>query len=96
MDRLRAKYAEPPLVSAGDLDLAGTEEASDLEEDIALMHEELERLPVAEREVLVLFYLHYYLLIRIPYGRGQNRWRLQYAAELENKIRSVSTELATL
>jgi hypothetical protein len=45
---------------------------------------------------LVLFYLHYYLLIRIPYGRGQNRWRTQYAAELETKIRSVSTELATL
>jgi hypothetical protein len=45
---------------------------------------------------LVLFYVHYYLLIRIPYGRGQNRWRSQYAAELENKIRAINTDLATL
>jgi hypothetical protein len=45
---------------------------------------------------LVIFYFHYYLLIRIPYGRGQNRWRTQYAAELENQIRAVNTELATL
>ena len=57
MDRLRAKYAEPPLVSADDLDLAGADGTSDLEEDIALMHEGLARLPVPEREVLVLFYL---------------------------------------
>jgi len=57
MDRLRAKYSQPPLVSAAELDLAGTEEPDDLAEDIALMHEELRRLPVPEREVLVLFYL---------------------------------------
>src|SRR5690606_24100541 len=45
---------------------------------------------------LVIFYTHYYLLIRIPYGRGQNRWRTDYATELENNIRTVDTELATL
>jgi hypothetical protein len=44
----------------------------------------------------IIFYLHYYLLIRIPYGRGQSRWRLQYARELESKLRDVNTELATL
>lgn len=45
---------------------------------------------------LVLFYTHYYLLIRFPYGRGQNRWRVQYARELETKLRDVNTALATL
>lgn len=44
----------------------------------------------------IIFYIHYYLLIRIPYGRGQSRWRIQYARELETKLRDVNIELATL
>ncbi len=45
---------------------------------------------------LVLFYTHYYLLIRLPYGRGQSRWRVQNAITLETQLNRVDTELATL
>ena len=45
---------------------------------------------------LVLFYTHYYLLIRLPYGRGQARWREQYAVELEARLIEVDTGLAKL
>ncbi len=45
---------------------------------------------------LVLFYTHYYLLIRLPYGRGQARWREQYALELERRLIEVDTGLARL
>ncbi|MEO1163688.1 MAG: hypothetical protein AAFV98_07900 [Chloroflexota bacterium] len=45
---------------------------------------------------LVLFYGHYYLLIRFPYGRGQTRWRVQHGAELESRLRAVDTQLANL
>jgi len=45
---------------------------------------------------LVLFYAHYYLLIRLPYGRGQSRWRIEHAVELESRLKSVDEELAKL
>lgn len=45
---------------------------------------------------LVLFYTHYYLLIRLPYGRGQSRWREQYAIELETRLIEVDTGLEKL
>jgi RNA polymerase sigma factor (sigma-70 family) len=57
MDRLRAKYGEPVMVDIEDVDVAGAEEASELAGDVEMMLEELQRLPLLEREVLVLFYL---------------------------------------
>ncbi len=57
MDRLRVRYAEPPMES---LELGEIEEpAADdgRAGDLSLVHEELNRLPLQEREVLVLFYL---------------------------------------
>lgn len=63
MDRLREKYAAPPLVSADDVDIEDA--APQSEDDLELMHEELERLPVIDREALVLFYLQELTLIEI-------------------------------
>lgn len=57
MDRLRVAYAQP---DAADVDLAAIAEPEagrDIEAEIRVLHEELARLPVVEREVLVLFYL---------------------------------------
>ena len=56
MDRLRIKYSEPPAASIDDVDVAGQEEP-DLAHDIEAMQQELARMPLVEREVLVLFYL---------------------------------------
>jgi len=60
MDRLRASYSEPRTVALHEIDIdvdIAAENASDLADDIAAMHEELSQLPLLEREVLVLFYL---------------------------------------
>jgi RNA polymerase sigma-70 factor (ECF subfamily) len=65
MDRLRVKYAEAGRVSTGEVDLPIEEESSDLKEELLLLQEELSRLPVPEREVLVLFYLEELTLIEI-------------------------------
>jgi RNA polymerase sigma factor (sigma-70 family) len=57
MDRLRLRYAEPAMEP---LDLGEIEEPPADEEradDSALLQAELDRLPLLEREVLVLFYL---------------------------------------
>lgn len=56
MDRLRIKYSEPPSASIDDVDVAGAEEP-DPAHDIEAMQQELARMPLVEREVLVLFYL---------------------------------------
>jgi len=56
MDRLRIKYSEPPAASIDDVDVAGPEEP-DLAQDLEAMQQELARMPLVEREVLVLFYL---------------------------------------
>lgn len=45
---------------------------------------------------LVLFYTHYYLLVRLPYGRGQARWREKFAVELEARLSKVDSELRAL
>jgi RNA polymerase sigma factor (sigma-70 family) len=57
MDRLRVRYAEPHFEA---VDLASLPEAvagDDRAEDLALLERGLARLPVLERDVLVLFYL---------------------------------------
>jgi RNA polymerase sigma-70 factor (ECF subfamily) len=57
MDRLRVRYAEPPLEP---LEHGGSEEpAADQGhiDDFLIVQAELDRLPLPEREVLVLFYL---------------------------------------
>lgn len=35
---------------------------------------------------LVLLYLHYFLLVRLPYGRGQSRWREQEVRRLDREL----------
>ncbi len=57
LDRVRRRYAEPEPLSVDDVDLAAPDDRDDLAEELALMHEELARLPFTEREVLALFYL---------------------------------------
>jgi len=57
MDRLRVRYAEPQF---DPMELANIPEAvadDDRAEDLALLEAGLARLPMLEREVLVLFYL---------------------------------------
>lgn len=45
---------------------------------------------------LLLLYSHYVVLVRIPYGRGQSRWRKNHASRLENRIRAIDSELNRL
>ena len=45
---------------------------------------------------LVLFYAHYYLLIRLPYGIGQTRWREYHAVHLEARLNEVDAGLERL
>jgi RNA polymerase sigma-70 factor (ECF subfamily) len=57
MDRLRVRYAAPPMEP---LDSDAIEEPladDERERDLAELERELARLPLLEREVLVLFYL---------------------------------------
>ena len=57
IDRWRDKYASPPIGDADLSSIAGDEADLVLEADLAAMERELTSLPVAEREVLTLFYL---------------------------------------
>lgn len=57
MDRLRRRYAEPESEAIDPADLAAPEPAPGRAEELELMHEALARMPLLEREVLVLFYL---------------------------------------
>ncbi|HET8773449.1 MAG TPA: RNA polymerase sigma factor [Thermoanaerobaculia bacterium] len=70
MDRLREKYAEPARVSPEDVDLAAADDAIDLKEELALLQEELARLPVPEREVVALFHLEELSLLEIAEVAG--------------------------
>ena len=56
MDRLRAQYAAPAVA---DVDVAtiAADDDSALADDLEALQQELERLPVVERDVLTLFYL---------------------------------------
>lgn len=79
MDRLRRRYAEPESVPVEEADVADLHAGADLGEDVALMHEALERMPLVEREVLVLFYLEELTLdqlaevLAIPVGTVKSR-----------------------
>jgi RNA polymerase sigma-70 factor (ECF subfamily) len=57
MDRLRVRYAEPPMTSLepGEFEEPAVEDED--AEDLASLQTGLDRLPLPEREVLVLFYL---------------------------------------
>jgi RNA polymerase sigma-70 factor (ECF subfamily) len=63
MDRLRAKYADSRMVSVDMTEMADVPESwaapplAEADEDIDLVREALARMPLVEREVLVLFYL---------------------------------------
>jgi RNA polymerase sigma-70 factor (ECF subfamily) len=78
MDRLRVKYATPTLLPIDEHDFA-EDAASDIEERLALMHEELSHLPMPDREMLVLFYLEELTLIElaevmaVPVGTVKSR-----------------------
>jgi len=56
MDRLRARYAEPAIEPV-ELEEIEHPAADDRAEDLSRLQAELHRLPLLEREVLVLFYL---------------------------------------
>jgi RNA polymerase sigma-70 factor (ECF subfamily) len=79
MDRLRQHYAEPVDESADLAALAADDAASDRAEELAVMHDEIARLPMVEREVLVLFYLHELSLaqlaevLAVPVGTVKSR-----------------------
>ena len=79
MDRLRQKYAEPASVPVDDADLAAPDISQDLALELSLLHDELARMPVIEREVLVLFYLEELTLtqlaevLAIPVGTVKSR-----------------------
>lgn len=81
MDRLRERYASMPevdtdltAIAAADLDAGDDPEA-----DSRTLHEELERLPMVERDVLVLFYLRELSLqdlsdvLAVPIGTVKSR-----------------------
>lgn len=57
MDRLRQRYAAPPLADVDALDAVPGPEPGTLDDDLDALDHELGRLPILEREVLTLFYL---------------------------------------
>jgi RNA polymerase sigma factor (sigma-70 family) len=60
MDRLRVQYAAPAVVDLDPAEIAGeleTAAASEKEEQSAALQAALDRMPLIEREMLVLFYL---------------------------------------
>ncbi len=57
MDRLRVRYAEPLMASIELDEIEGPAAEEDRAEDLSLLQAELARLPLPERDVLVLFYL---------------------------------------
>ena len=94
MDRLRKRYSEPAMVAIDDVDLAGPEDARELAGDLETMHEELNQLPLLEREVLVLFYLRELTLaelaevLAVPVGTIKSRlFRARHSlrSQLEKK-----------
>jgi RNA polymerase sigma-70 factor (ECF subfamily) len=95
MDRLRVRFAEPVTVAVEDVDLAA-EESSDLADDILTMHEELNQLPLLEREVLVLFYLRELTLaelaevLGVPVGTIKSRlFRARHSLRTQLERRGV-------
>lgn len=45
---------------------------------------------------LILLYFHYFVLVRLPYGRGQSRWRTQHGRYLETELRRIDKRLQQL
>jgi RNA polymerase sigma-70 factor (ECF subfamily) len=79
MDRLRQKYAQPDIRSMDDVEMPEEREVRDLETESQLLNDELERLPVVERDVLALFYLQQLSLteladvLEVPLGTVKSR-----------------------
>jgi len=79
MDRLRARYREPEPLSLEDVDPPAAAEAVNIADDLQLLQEEIARLPLVEREVIVLFHLDELTLaeisdlISIPIGTVKSR-----------------------
>lgn len=79
MDRLRRQYADPVSDEIDITEFAAPPEPDDRREDLDIMHAELARMPVIEREVLVLFYLQELSLsqlaevLAIPVGTVKSR-----------------------
>lgn len=45
---------------------------------------------------LLLLYAHYFVLVRLPYGRGQVRWRTTYSAALSGQLSQVEQDIQAL
>lgn len=45
---------------------------------------------------LLLLYLHFFVLVRFPYGRGQRLWRTRYATELDQELRRIDRRITHL
>lgn len=96
MDRLRGQYASLTVDGIDLENVAVDEPSSDLEDDVATLHNELTQLPVTEREVLTLFYLRELSLaevadvLGIPLGTVKSRLfraRQLLRQQLESKER---------
>ena len=79
MDRLRGKYAAPPMVDTELTNIEIDDDSVNLEQEIATLEQELARLPIVEREALTLFYLQELSLeeiseiLGIPLGTVKSR-----------------------
>lgn len=94
MDRFRTLYASPPAADLDESDIAAENGSDDLEADLDDLQTGLARLPVVEREVLTLFYLHEQSLaetadvLGVPVGTVKSRLfraRLLLRRELEKE-----------
>jgi hypothetical protein len=45
---------------------------------------------------LILLYAHYYFLVRLPYRRGQSRWREMHGATLTHELTAIDSRIGTL
>jgi RNA polymerase sigma-70 factor (ECF subfamily) len=79
MDRLRRQYATPPASPLDGEDVEADPEPLDREADLAALEDALESLPLADRELLTLFYLRDLSLaelgdaLSIPVGTVKSR-----------------------
>jgi RNA polymerase sigma factor (sigma-70 family) len=79
MDRLRMRYSTPAFEDVDLMEIPEVDADDDHAEDLSLLEAELERLPMLERDVLVLFYLNELSLIdiaeiaAIPVGTVKSR-----------------------
>ncbi|MBE2268909.1 MAG: hypothetical protein IAE80_11805 [Anaerolinea sp.] len=45
---------------------------------------------------LLLLYAHYFVFVRVPYGRGQNRWRINYSVTISDQLVGVERDIESL